>query len=266
MLSYRDIQRTIEQTGIDTQKPAVLHVSDQACQQVRGGAETLAGALAGIFPQSMVPAFTSQTMVIPPVGPENNGLMYGEAPESNLEAEPFDPMMPVDRDLGEFAETFRQHKDALRSMHPLLSFAGIGISEALADQTYVEPLAPVENLLVQDANILMIGSGHSQNISIHLGERLAGRKKFVRWARTPNAIAECPEIPGCPDGFDAIDETLNRMEIRTGFGEVSLRVIKMKDVVKATLQILEDNPLALLCQRPGCLLCDAVRADVQGMG
>lgn len=266
MLSYRDIQRSIEQTGIDTTRPVLLHVTDAACEQVRGGAETLAGALTGIFSRSLTPAFTFSAMVIPQTGPENNGLVYGAHPESSLEAAIFSPTLPVDPELGTFAEKYRLIQDAQRSLHPLLSFAGINVTEALAEQSYQKPLAPLASILAENAYILMLGSSHQQNTSIHLAEEMAGRKAFTRWALTPQSIVECPSMPGCSNGFEAVDFELSRMEIRTGFGDVTMKIYLMKEIVETVRQKIIHDQAAYLCEDPGCLCCNAVRDDIQRRG
>ncbi len=55
-------------------KPVIAHASLSAFGQVQGGAETLVSALLAVFDSVVMPVFTYKTMIIPPVGPENNAI------------------------------------------------------------------------------------------------------------------------------------------------------------------------------------------------
>ena len=57
--------------------------------EVRGGAATILGGLLTTYEDLVMPAFTYRTMLIPEIGPENNGMVYGSGDESNEMAEMF---------------------------------------------------------------------------------------------------------------------------------------------------------------------------------
>ncbi|HNB54434.1 MAG TPA: AAC(3) family N-acetyltransferase, partial [Anaerolineales bacterium] len=146
MLSFRDLIPAFSRLGVPAGSPVIVHASLRAFGQVRGGAETVVGALLNVFSGVMAPTFTYKTMITPETGPEHNGIVYGSGENANRMAQFFRPNMPADATIGVIPDTLRQHPKAKRSMHPILSFAGVGVEDALAAQTLAEPLAPIRVL------------------------------------------------------------------------------------------------------------------------
>src|SRR3990172_7372384 len=201
MSSYRDWITALRDLGLGRHSRVLVHASIEAMNPIAGGVGTVVGALLATCETVVAPTFTQRTLLIPRVGPPDNGLTYGT---TNDEAEIFLPDMPADADMGALAEALRRHAGARRSSHPALSFAGVNAEDVLAAQTLEEPLGPVRGLADEDADVLLLGTDHRSDVSLHWAERLAGRKQFLRWAVTPSGVAECPAYPGCPDGFEAI--------------------------------------------------------------
>jgi aminoglycoside 3-N-acetyltransferase len=240
--------------------PLIVHASlDSFGQEVRGGAQTLLGALLLTSDAIMMPTFTYKTMLIPESGPENNGITYGSGTALNRLAEFYRPDMPADPLMGMLAETLRQHPRAQRSNHPILSFSGINVGEALRTQTLREPLAPIQRLAQAHGWVLLIGVDHTVNTSIHLAERLAGRHQFVRWALTPAGVKECPNFPGCSDGFQQAEDLLREITRRVMIGKALIRALPLRSMLDILRQKIEAEPLALLCERADCERCQAVR-------
>ncbi|MDX1378213.1 MAG: AAC(3) family N-acetyltransferase, partial [Anaerolineales bacterium] len=132
--------------------------------------------------------------------------------------------------------------------------------EILLAQTLFDPLAPIRELGENDGWVVLINVDHSVNTSIHYGEKLAGRGGFVRWALTPKRIVECPGFPGDSYGFNAIEEYIApntlRVEMENG---AFIQAVPVKRLLRATVELIKRDPLALLCQRSDCERCDAVR-------
>lgn len=241
-------------------KPAIAHASLRSFGPIQGGAETVLDALLASVSGLVMPAFTYKTMITPEVGPPNNGLAYGSQRDLNRMAVPFRRTMPVDPMIGTLAETLRCYPGAMRTAHPVLSFVGVSADEALRSQTLYHPFAPIGWLAEQQGLVLLLGVGHTVNTSIHDAEKLAGRKQFVRWARTGNRIIACPGFPGCSDGFEAIRPDLEGVSRRAPVGESFIEVIPIRSLFRAVEGRIKKDPLALLCQREKCERCDAVRA------
>lgn len=255
MVTFRDLTSSLQQLGIARSQPVISHASLSAFGDVRGGAPTVIGALLTVFPRIMMPTFTYKTMIIPEVGPPGNSLNYGSGKDANQMAEFFDPDMPADKLMGVIAETLRQHPKAHRSSHPILSFAGVNLDEALAAQSIEEPLAPIQVLTEEGGWVLLIGVDHTVNTSIHYAEKLAKRKQFVRWALTPTGIRECPGFPGCSDGFDALKPHLEEITHQKQIGEALVQAVPLLQMITAIRHLIEEDPASLLCARSDCQRC-----------
>jgi aminoglycoside 3-N-acetyltransferase len=266
MATYRDLVRALRELELDASRPALVHASLSSFGYMEGGADVVAGALLSFFDSLVVPTFTYKTMITPEVGPPDNAMTYGGMADANKMAEFFRMDMPADPLMGVIAETVRQHPEAERSRHPILSFAGVNASDILTPQTYEEPLAPIRVLAEMDAWVLLLGIGHRVNTSIHLGERLAGRKTFVRWALTRRGVRTCPNFPSCSDGFGAIAPYMDLVSRQACVDDALLQAVSLRDVIEITRARIAENPLALLCDREGCPRCSAIRADVERSG
>ena len=128
MLSYRDLCNGLMRLEIDPIKPIIVHASLSSFGEIRGGAETLLGALLASFQSILAPTFTYKSMVIPETGPENNGIVYGSARDLNKMAEFYSIEMPADRQMGILAEMIRLHPQSVRSSHQILSFSGLHLT------------------------------------------------------------------------------------------------------------------------------------------
>jgi aminoglycoside 3-N-acetyltransferase len=198
-------------------------------------------------------------MVTPGVGPPNNGLVYGSQRDLNLMAVPFHYSLRVDPLIGMLSEVLRHDPGAMRTAHPILSFVGVRVNEALFSQTLYSPLAPIGWLADRKGWVLLLGVDHTVNTSIHYAEKLAGRRQFLRWAITGNRIVECPGFPNCSDGFEAIRPDVGFVSQRAQVGESFIEAIPLHPLLQAVEARIKKDPLALLCQRDTCERCNAVR-------
>jgi aminoglycoside 3-N-acetyltransferase len=259
MVSYHEVFSGLRQLGLDKQSPVIIHASLSSFGEIRGGAETLLGSVLGNFNAIMAPTFTYKTMVIPEEGPPDNAITYGGGHDQNLMAEPFSPDMPADKMMGVFAETVRTRSGAKRSSHPILSFSGLNVDAALETQTQHDPFAPIGVLTEQDGWVLLLGTDQTVNTSIHYAEKLAGRGQFVRWAMLANRVTECRGFPGCSDGFNQVGPVMEDVSRIVQIGGAKVQAIPLQPLVQVVVDLLMKDPLALLCQRPDCERCNAVR-------
>jgi aminoglycoside 3-N-acetyltransferase len=264
MLTYRELVNALRGLGLDPQRRVLALVNFEALGPLPGGAETFIGALQSTCELLITPAFTPQCQVIPQVGPEDNGLDYGSDAESNASAELFDPDLPAAGPQGELANAIVRGGKGGRSAHPLLSFAGVRADEALAAQSVADPLGSIAWLAEYDADVLLVGCDHSWNVGLHYAEHIAGRRTFVRWALTDHGVVECPAMPGCMEGFGAIEGRLTGLAQTAALGEARLEVVPLRDLVHLASGWIREDPRALLCDRPTCARCRAVRAAVRG--
>ncbi len=262
MISFRDIASGLRKLELDPRNLAIAHNSLSSFGEVRGGEETVIGALLATVHGLMMPTFTYKTMITPEAGPEDNGIIYGSGKDANRMAEFFRSDMPADPSMGVVAESLRRLPSARRSSHPILSFAGVNVEEALQAQTLEDPLAPIGILMEKDAWVLLLGVDHTANTSIHYAEKLARRKQFTRWALTPKGVRECPGWPGCSDGFDAAAPVLDRITRKVQVGGSLIQALPLRPMVETVSGLIHADPLALLCARLDCERCNAIRAAV----
>ena len=259
MPGFAELKHTFDKLDL-TGKPVIAHASLKKFGEIQGGPKTVIQALLASTGGLIMPTFTYKTMITPETGPPNNGLTYGSGRDNNKMAEPFRVDMPPDKTMGALSLALFHQKDVLRTSHPILSFAGIQADEILLAQTLFDPLAPIRELGEKDGWVILINVDHSVNTSIHYGEKLAGRGGFVRWALTPKRIVECPGFPGDSYGFNAIEEYIApntlRVEMENG---AFIQAVPVKRLLRATVELIKRDPLALLCQRSDCERCDAVR-------
>ncbi len=262
MINYRELMSEFRKLDLAPSVPLLVHTPPSSFEMVKGGAETLLGVLLSSFSTLIMPAFTFQTMIIPEVGPEGNALEYGSGTEQNLKAEFFRPRLPVDPSMGIVAERLHRYTQAKRSNHPILSFCGVNAEPFLDAQTREEPLALIGSLAQADGWILLIGVGQQANVSIHWAERQAGRKQFTRWALTPSGVVECPNFPGCPDGFPALEQLLDGVIRRVRFEQILVQALPVAGLLAAAQALIGMNPAGLLCDRQGCERCSEIRRGI----
>jgi aminoglycoside 3-N-acetyltransferase len=262
MISFRDISVGFRKLELDPRAPLLVHASLSALGEVRGGAETVLAALLACSPMLMMPAFTYRTLVTPEAGPDHNALTYGASEDQNRLAEFFTMEMPADPSMGILAETLRRAPGAKRSQHPILSFAGVNVPQALAVQSLREPLNPIAWLAQQGGWVVLLGVNHTANTSIHYAERLAGRKQFTRWGLTYEGVVECPAFPGCSNGFDMAGLHLAPITSRVQIGAASVQAFPLQPALNLLVKVIQKDPLSLLCGDPNCARCAAVRSDV----
>jgi len=239
--------------------PVIVHSSLKSFGQVEGGARTVVNALTAVFGTLLVPTFTYKTMIIPLTGPGNNGITYGSQQDLNRMAEFFTARMPADPMMGIIPEMLRKHPRAKRSSHPIQSFSGVNAEKILATQTITDHLAPLGALEKVDGWVVLVGVDHTTNTSIHYGEKLAGRKQFVRWALTPKGVVECPGFPGCSAGFQAIAADMEKFTRKVQIGGALVQAIPLKILFKVVVGQIKKDPAAYLCQQKDCERCNTVR-------
>lgn len=261
-LGFTDLRTALFKLGL-SHTPVIAHASLKSFGEIVGGADTLLRAVLDSVWGLVMPTFTYQTMITPEVGPSNNGLTYGTDLDLNRMAEPFTPELAADRQMGLIAETLRRYARSRRTLHPILSFAGVHADKFLAAQTVQDPLGTIRALAEADGWVLLLGVDHTVDTSIHYAERLLGRKQFTRWALLPDRIVECPGFPGDSAGFDAIAPQLVNDTRQVKAGRATIQAVSLRALIEAVDRAIRSDPLALLCERVDCPRCHAVREDVR---
>lgn len=261
-VTYRDFVAAFRSLGLGSHSRVIVHASLSAFGEVAGGPEAMLGAIVSSFQTVIVPTFTTRCMVIAPDGPEHNALSPQEEHLDNSQAEFYDPAMPADRAMGSVAEALRSLPQSQRSAHPLLSFAGINAESFLEAQTLEDPWGLIGALADADGDLLLMGVDHRSDVSLHYAEQRAGRRHFLRWALTPDGIVACPGWAGCRDGFGAISQRLGGLAGRAQVGAGWIETVPLRDLINLAVGWIREDPQALLCDRPSCATCRAVRESL----
>ena len=247
MPGFAELKSAFDNLGL-AGKPVIAHASLKKFGDIQGGPKTVIQALLALCSGVVMPTFTYKTMIVPEVGPPNNGITYGSKTDHNKMAEPFKNAIPPDKMMGILPAALLRERLAMRTSHPILSFGGINAGDILLTQTVFDPLAPIRALAERGGWVVLINVDHTSNTSIHYGEKLAGRRQFIRWALTPDRIVECPGFPGDSSGFNEIEEHLQADTLRVDMESGAfVQAVSLKRLIDATVELLKKNPLALLC-------------------
>src|SRR4030042_1996593 len=168
-LGYRDAVHALRELGLEPGVPVLAVGAPEWLDEGRGDISSLAGALLASSAAVLSPAFTLQTMVTPPFGPEGNGIAYRSASEANAEAEFFRADMPAHASLGPLPDALRHVNGAHRSNHPILSFVGVEADELLAKQSLTDPWGQIAELAVRGGEEMMSGAHPPAPVGMHLG-------------------------------------------------------------------------------------------------
>jgi len=258
MLTFAQLKSAFKELKL-ADKPVIVHSSLKRFGPIECGPKTVIQALLATTNGLIVPTFTYLTMVTPEVGPPNNGITYGKDRDLNRMAVPYHHDLQPDKMMGSVPRTLLLQAGSIRTAHPILSFGGIGVHDILITQIHDDPLAPIGALAEKDGWVILINVDHSVNTSIHFAEKLSGRRSFLRWALVENRVVKCPGFPGDSDGFNAIEEYVKADTRVVQVNNAIIQAVPLQRVFTATQELINKDPLALLCQRSDCERCNAVR-------
>jgi len=263
MTRYRDCINTFREVGLTSRNHLIVHCSPSPPAGLQGGFETLLAALLESCESLITPSFTPQTMIVPETGPQKNALDYGSYHEQNRQAVFYHPDLPSTHMSEPFVSIVRDHPQAHRSSHPILSFTGINADELLDEQTLLSPFEPIRSLAELDGDVLLIGTDHTFNTTIHYAEQVAGRRSFTRWALTRSGAVTCPGFPGCAAGFNTLRPRLDAVIRCADLGSTAVSLIPARDLIQTVVGWIHVEPAALLCSNPDCAFCCTVHTEIK---
>ena len=232
----------------------LVHSSLSGLGWVCGGAQAAVEALLdAIGPDGtlVVPAHTSgncdpATWRNPPV-PESWWPVIRE------EMPGFDPRRSPTGHMGAVAELARTWPGALRSAHPQVSFAAIGpqaetITSGHALDSGFGERSPVARVHDLDGDVLLLGTGHGSNSSLHLAEHRVPQPPRERssaalatpdgrrWVSWEDVVPDEEDFEALGAAFDATGRT------RVGrVGEGEARLMRQRELVEFAAAWLAAN-------------------------
>jgi len=240
---------SIRALGVRAGDLMIVHSSFKSLGGVEGGPLTVAQAL------------------VDAVSP--GGSVF--VPTFNYGNEPYDPATAPSYD-GVITEFVRKLPGAVRSLHPTHPIAGIGpdAPAVLRDHDKAHAFgvgSPCWKLWQRDAWVLLLGVDNNANSVAHVAEELLAmpyldRKRTARVV-TANGIVEVTlRRPGCSDAWEPVLGPALRARgvVREGqAGSARLLLMRARDVVETTCELLKSNPQALLCNNGECDACQRAR-------
>ncbi len=248
----RDIVEGLHALGLKSGDRFVVHSSLRSMGNVEGGAENVVDA------------------VLETAGPEGTVLM----PVMTF-GEPFDPARTPSR-CGLITETFRRRPEAVRSLSPTHSIAGIGADAIRLLSGHGRDLpygpnglgSPLNRLAEEGGYVVLLGVSHTSDTVLHLPHYLAGlpfyeERRDVDVAGPDGSWRKVSVLhPGRSHAFDNIDPHLaaKGVERRVMIGAAMVRCAKARDIIETAMEALKSNPTLLLCDSPECRYCSYTRS------
>lgn len=204
--TVRSLTSDLHALGVASDDVVIVHSSLSSLGWVAGGAQAVVEALLEV----VSPAGTI-------VMPTQSGQLTDPARWSNPPVPPawveavrkalplYDPRLTPTRSMGQIVECFRHHRDTLRSLHPILSFAANGpAAQRIVGDHPLTPafgdVSPLGRLYELDAKVLLLGVRHANNTSLHLAEDRA------TWTGKPRRREGVPGLVNGRPGWIEYDD------------------------------------------------------------
>jgi aminoglycoside 3-N-acetyltransferase len=272
MWTQRQLEDDLTDIGVPSGSAVLVHASVEAIGPIEGGAETLVAAIRQVLGAEgtlLVPTFsfdpTTPFDYALPGSAESAGEASRNQPGTAGQIVPPSPWYGT----RSFADAVQRQTDAVRSEHPAFAFAAIG-REAEALTLHVPfhyPLGsdgPLARLHQRNGWILLIGVGHTVNVSLNLAEI---------WANVPyvhrSTLLKMPGgeettmlgSPDCSSGFAKIEPLLRQSRIlhRGYVGNAESQLMRQQQTVSMAVAMLLGSASALLCDDQSCRACTLAR-------
>jgi aminoglycoside N3'-acetyltransferase len=189
----------------------------------------------------------------------------------------FDPRTTPCLGMGIVAHTFWQAPGVLRCDSPH-SFAAAGPHAAYI--TAPQPInvphgldSPVGRVYALDGQVLLLGVGHEDNTTIHLGELLGGAR-YRRPKSVPALVngkltqVEYGEIDHCCQNFSLVDGWLDAQGLQTRgqVGHALARLTRSRAIVQTVMEHVRQDETVFLHQYGVDEQCDEARASLAVAG
>lgn len=166
----------LHEFGITAGDTVIVHTSMSALGWVCGGPPAVVDAFQDVLTTAgtlVMPTHTAQ--YTDPAEWENPPIPEGWPERIRKTIPPYRPAVTPTRDVGAVPECFRTYPDVHRSRHPHYSFAAWGADAdvIVAEHAFDHGLgenSPLADLYDHDADVLLLGTDHGVNTSLHLAE------------------------------------------------------------------------------------------------
>jgi aminoglycoside 3-N-acetyltransferase len=179
------IAQDLRALGLEAGATVLVHSSLSALGYVAGGARAVVLALNDVLgPQGTLVVPTHSTELSDPRHWIHPSIPEAWWPLVRQSMPAYDPQLTATRMMGAVAESVRHLAGFVRSDHPRVSFGAVGphaefITRAHGLRNGFDEHSPLARLYDLDASILLLGVGHLNNTSLHLGEGRAPARRPI---------------------------------------------------------------------------------------
>ena len=245
-------------------KNVVVHSSLRSFGYIEGGAEAIVSTLKHNLANVLMPAFSTDAVVKPPINdrPRRNGCNYADTAYWSLNSPSCFNIntQGVDRRIGRVAQAFAASDGVVRSPHPWHSWAAFGPAATAVVRTHewMLPHQPLQRFSETQAYILLLGVDLRSCTAVHLAEEQIGRKPFIRWARDFDGTIKRIAVAGCAAGFNNLLQPCQDLFSRYSLEMCQIMVAPLDVLVKRCVSLISSNPEITRCSAE-CLRCtDAI--------
>lgn len=166
----------LRRLGVEPAMTLIAHSSLSRLGFVVGGAQTVVDALLDVLgPDGTLMMPTHSGQLTDPAGWRNPPVPAAWCDTIRAAMPPYDPWLTPTRMMGAVVEDFRHRPGVVRSEHPTVSAAALGpgavalVGEHPLDRGLGEG-SPQARLYDCDGHILLLGTTHANNTSLHVAE------------------------------------------------------------------------------------------------
>ncbi|QSG05784.1 aminoglycoside N(3)-acetyltransferase [Halapricum desulfuricans] len=241
--------------GVDTGDTLLVHASLSAIGWVAGGPQAVVDALQRAVGETgtvVVPTHTPQ--YIDPEQWSNPPVPEAWFESVRASMPPYRPAVTPSHGVGAIPECLRTYPEAVRSRHPLFSFAALGAdAAAIAGDHRLDfglgEGSPLGRIYDRGGRVLMLGTGYETNTSIHLAEYRASVSTERAEHRAPvrrdgeRVVVAFEDIETSTDDFERLGAAFERSaEVkRESVGEANATLVAQQALVDFAVEWLEEN-------------------------
>jgi len=210
------IAADLRDLGVEAGDTLIVHSALSALGWVAGGPQAVVDALQRVVTDAGTVVMPTHSTQYSDPSVWSNPPVPDDWPEQiRASIPPYRPAVTPTRSMGAVAECFRDYPRTRRSQHPLYSFAAWGAdAEAVVDDHSFEhgmgEESPLAQVYERNGSVLLLGTDHETNTSLHLAEYRAdtdagettagapvlrdGERTWVEWADIELDSDDFPEI------------------------------------------------------------------------
>ena len=177
--------------GVEPGDTLLVHSSLSSLGWVTAGQPAVVDALVeAVTSEGTIVMPTHSTQYSDPSRWENPSVPDDWEDVIRTERPAYRPEVTPTWNVGAIPECFRTYPEVRRSRHPIYSFAALGADaeSVVGDHEYDHGMgenSPLAEVYDRDGTILMLGTDHDTNTSLHLAEHRADREQGISTQSTP---------------------------------------------------------------------------------